>query len=237
VVAGAGVSLVFQNQIQARLREANELLRGQAAQLAADNAALSNRLVQASGAPTDDQKLELLKLRGEVGVLKGQLAEASVRQAQSAKAPVPQAGGQPADPAARQKQEILERTLAMAKMRYGNTWMKAFTLYGLQNHDQFPATFDQAAAHLDNTNDNELLSATNLFDVVYHGPMAGLPNPAGTIVLRESQPVQNLDGQWSRAYGFADGHSTIAVSPDGNFQNYESQYYIAPATGSNPSPP
>jgi uncharacterized protein YfaP (DUF2135 family) len=67
--------------------------------------------------------------------------------------------------------------------------------------------------------------------------MAGLPNPAGTIVLRESQPVQNLDGQWSRAYGFADGHSTIAVSPDGNFQNYESQYYIAPATGSNPSPP
>jgi RNA polymerase sigma factor (sigma-70 family) len=236
VVAGAGVSLVVQNQNQARLRGENELLRQEAAQRSAENESLSNRLVQASGTPPDEQRLELLKLRGEVGVLKRQLAEAAGQLARAAKTPVAQAVSQPAAPAAQQKQMIEQRALGNAKMRYANGWMKAFTLYMMKNNSQFPATFDQVAAYLDNTNDSELLSATNLFDVVYQGPLAGITNPATTIVLRESHPVQLLDGQWSRAYGFADGHSSVAGSPDGNFQHYESQYFIAPATGSNQGP-
>ena len=44
VVAGAATALVVQHQTQTRLRDENELLRQQIAQLQADNESLSNRL-------------------------------------------------------------------------------------------------------------------------------------------------------------------------------------------------
>jgi RNA polymerase sigma factor (sigma-70 family) len=79
VVAGATTALVVQHQTQIKLREDNQILRQQAAQQIAqlqnDNETLSNRLATIGDSKqlAADQFDELLKLRGEVGVLRQQL--------------------------------------------------------------------------------------------------------------------------------------------------------------------
>jgi RNA polymerase sigma factor (sigma-70 family) len=79
VVASAVTAFVVQQQNQIKLRGENESLQQQIAQLQADNAGLSNRITaigEASQLPAE-QFDELLKLRGEVGVLRRQLDEAT----------------------------------------------------------------------------------------------------------------------------------------------------------------
>ncbi len=82
VVAGAVATFVVQQQNQVKLRGENESLQQQITQLQADNASLSNRIAtigEASQLPAE-QYTELLKLRGEVGVLRRQLDEFRARQ-------------------------------------------------------------------------------------------------------------------------------------------------------------
>ena len=77
VVAGAVTAFVSQQQSQSKLRGDNESLWQEIVQLQTDNASLSNRIAslgEASHLPKD-QFNELLKLRGEVGVLRRQLDE------------------------------------------------------------------------------------------------------------------------------------------------------------------
>jgi RNA polymerase sigma factor (sigma-70 family) len=77
VVAAAVTAFVVQQQNQTKLRGDNESLQQQIAQLHADNAGLSNRIAtigEASQLPAE-QFIELLKLRGETGVLRRQLDE------------------------------------------------------------------------------------------------------------------------------------------------------------------
>jgi RNA polymerase sigma factor (sigma-70 family) len=74
VVAGAATALVVQHQAQEKLREANESLAQEIAQLQTDNEILSNRLaaIGDSKSLSDAEFNELLKLRGEVGRLRHQ---------------------------------------------------------------------------------------------------------------------------------------------------------------------
>ena len=71
----------MQNQSQSTLRQENAALRTQVDQIAAlqaENAQLSNQLAQATGGGgpvSGDQMRELVKLRGEVGVLRSQIAK------------------------------------------------------------------------------------------------------------------------------------------------------------------
>ncbi|MGH7975639.1 MAG: sigma-70 family RNA polymerase sigma factor [Limisphaerales bacterium] len=78
VVASAATVIVVQQQMQNKLRVENESLQQQIEQLQMDNENFSNRLANVGDAKkmSDDQFNELLKLRGEVGVLQQQLAEA-----------------------------------------------------------------------------------------------------------------------------------------------------------------
>jgi RNA polymerase sigma factor (sigma-70 family) len=77
VVASAVTAFVFQQQNQTKLRGENESLQQQLAQLQADNANLSNRIAEIGEVKklSAEQFNELLKLRGEVGVLRRQLGE------------------------------------------------------------------------------------------------------------------------------------------------------------------
>src|SRR5208282_2620213 len=86
VVAGTATALVVQHQAQTKLQDESESLRQQIAQFQANNESLSNRLAAAADAkPSSSQSLpdgqsnELLKLRGEVGVLQRQASEASLK--------------------------------------------------------------------------------------------------------------------------------------------------------------
>src|SRR5208282_4148506 len=78
IVAGAATAFVIQHQSQEKLRAENEALTQQLAQMQTDNESLSNRLAVTGGSKKlpDDQFNELLKLRGEVGVLRRQVDEA-----------------------------------------------------------------------------------------------------------------------------------------------------------------
>jgi RNA polymerase sigma factor (sigma-70 family) len=73
-VAGAVTALMVQHQTQEKLRVKNELLTQQITQLQTDNESLSNWLAAIGEAKTltDEQFNELLKLRGEVGLLRQQ---------------------------------------------------------------------------------------------------------------------------------------------------------------------
>jgi RNA polymerase sigma factor (sigma-70 family) len=77
VVAGTATMLVVQHQTQTRLRGENDRLQQQLAQLKSDNESLFNRLAVAGDAKSlpDEQLNELLRLRGEVGVLRRQTNE------------------------------------------------------------------------------------------------------------------------------------------------------------------
>jgi RNA polymerase sigma factor (sigma-70 family) len=84
-VAVVAIPLAIQPQSRAKLREENQVLRQQVSQLAqaaAENERLSNLLAQAKSPASlsREQASELLKLRGEVGVLRRQNAELHAAQ-------------------------------------------------------------------------------------------------------------------------------------------------------------
>jgi RNA polymerase sigma factor (sigma-70 family) len=83
VIAGAATTLVIQHQLQKTLREKNESLRQQITQLKADNESLSSLAAQSNNPASlpSDQFNELLRLRGQVGVLRAQITDfARLRQ-------------------------------------------------------------------------------------------------------------------------------------------------------------
>ncbi len=90
VALGATTALVVQHQVQKRTQAENEALRQEVTQLKTDNEGLANRPAPAaqSQPPPDGQSTELLRLRGEVGVLRRQTNElasllANARKGQS----------------------------------------------------------------------------------------------------------------------------------------------------------
>jgi RNA polymerase sigma factor (sigma-70 family) len=89
----AAIPLAVQRQTQSQLREENASLRQEVAAihaLRAENSRLSNLVAQASKpAPpaSEDQRHELMKLRGEVGVLRQQAATATSNPAAKATGP------------------------------------------------------------------------------------------------------------------------------------------------------
>ena len=228
VTVGIVTPLVIHYRTQAKLRDKDAVLHqqnDQIAQLAAENERLSNLVGQANSSLGQEQSRELLKLRGEVGVLKGQLAAAATVQERTKRASQAKAE---ADPVEQQKQ------MAIAKMGYTKGWMLAFMQYADQNQGQFPTNFDQAASFLS----DEAKGQTNLwpdqFEIVYHGSLNELTNPQTIVVIREKEAWQTLDGGWVRDYTFADGHSEIHKAADGNFQTWEAQHMIPPQTAGQP---
>src|SRR5580698_2740360 len=77
VLVALAVLFYLQHQVQEKLRAENVALAKQLAQVQTDNESLSNRLAAAGDAKSlsDKEHNELLKLRGEVGLLRGQANE------------------------------------------------------------------------------------------------------------------------------------------------------------------
>jgi hypothetical protein len=228
IIAGATTPLVIHYQAQARLHDSDLLLQqqhDQLAQLTAENARLSNLVAQANNSAAPDQSKELLKLRGEVGVLKGQLAAAATLQERTRRAA--QAKSE-VDPVEQQKQ------ISIVKMGYTQGWMQALLHYASQNQGLFPTNFDQAVSFLPDEVKGETNLAPDQFEIVYQGSMNEITNPQAIIVIREKEAWQTSDGGWVRDYSFADGHSEIHKAVDGNFQNWEAQHMIPPPTTGQP---
>jgi RNA polymerase sigma factor (sigma-70 family) len=222
VVAGLAAPLTVYYRAQVQLQERDAALQQQADQLnqlLAENSRLSNLVSQAAGPVAQDQSSELLRLRGEVGVLNQKLA-ASKTQPEQVKRET-QVGAE-VDAAERQKE------IAIAKMIYTKAWTLAFWQYADKNQGQFPTNFDQAFSFLPEEAKSIPGLAPDQFEITYQGSLTSITNPQSIIVLREKDAIPDADGAAHRAYGFADGHSEIHKAADGNFQPWEQQHLISP---------
>lgn len=237
MIAGLGVTVTMQYQATRQLREENLALRRQSAEadkLRTENAQLNDSLAAANkkDVSAESNRLELLRLRGQVSGLKRQLSDAAARARGSGggKQAMMAGAGDQAPAEAENEAAEEQKQLAFAKMNFTKRWMMAFMLYSQEHNDQFPTGFDAAAGHLPDTQgDGKLPSvSTDQFEMVYQGSITNVAKPASTIVIREREPYRTPDGGWVKAYGFADGHSEIHKADDGNFTAWEQEHMQKP---------
>ena len=174
------------------------------------------------------QNEELLRLRWQLGVAKGVLAD-NTRQLEDARS---------------QLNESLERA---AKFGDTNviTEVEAAAIQHLSIVTKTEMLRKTLQALIDVAQTNQTgwqLDATQLtpegearlkalesafdFDVVYRGPLNQLQDPGRTIVIRQRQAEQRTDGTYTRIYGFGDGHVEIHKTPDGNFEDWERERIV-----------
>jgi hypothetical protein len=245
-VVVAGVAMQYQTQV--RLRDENQYLRKQAdqmARMAEENRRLAGLVAQADGSQSlsKDQLSELMKLRGEVGLLRKQNGELEKLREENRRAQgVPTSPGQSSEPGKTYTADEYLKEAGIAKLDYAKNWVLALHLYAQKNQGRFPASFDQALPYLPEEAKKEMNLAAHeflpntpkfgltpdRFELIYSGAMAEVTNPASVIVLREKE-AWGENGRWNRTYAFADGHSEIHLSADGNFDAWEEQHMIAPA--------
>lgn len=223
-VAGATAAFVLQQQAQARLREENEFLRQQLAQLQTEKGSFSNQLAEAGvfKRRATEQLTELLKLRGDLGLLQRQVGEVGKLREEVQRLQAAPRNSQPL--AASMEALEQQQQAAMASLNRAQQGMLGFIMYANENQQQFPATFAEAAPFF-----KEGLEPIEMnFEIVYVGSITNLTNAAGTIVLREKHASQTPVGNWQKTYGFADGHAENHTEPGDNFDDYESQHIISP---------
>ena len=231
--ASVATTLVIQHQAQARMRAADASFRQQADELArlqSERERLANLLAQAPGA--DDRSSELLRLRDEAAMLRPQTNDLAALQEENRR--LREQKAQRSDQA---KTPLQLKEEVVASARVAKDFLFAFLLYSLDNQDQFPASFDQAARYLPDAFSADpvlddlarFTQVTNQFEIVYRGSRNALTNAGNVIVLREKQAYQWPDGTWSRVYGFADGASQTHSSADGNFDAWEKEHTATPA--------
>jgi len=134
VVAGMATLLMMQHQSEIKAREENRSLQEQVDQLAAENESLSNLAAQANSPKlvSNDKLRELVRLRGEVGGLKRQLAEAAKVGEKSAQSPQEEP---PLSPEAEQ-----EKQNAMLKMTDAKHFVLVFIMFADDNQGHYPPT-------------------------------------------------------------------------------------------------
>jgi len=147
LVAGAASTLVLQHQSQAKLREENQSFRRQIARLNADQEKPDNvaTVAKEPGALPADQLQELLRLRGEIGVLRQETNElAKLREEnQNLLSRITQQSEPATNQVSAEDEYILRQTHASSAMR--NLLMDVKN-YASDHGGQYPVTFDQLAA-------------------------------------------------------------------------------------------
>jgi RNA polymerase sigma factor (sigma-70 family) len=224
VVAGAATALVVQHQVQEKLRADNESLAQQIGQLRTDNESLSNRLAATGDAKSlsDAQYNELLKLRGEVGVLRRQLIElGKLRDENQQFQRQATVGQNQAIQISPQDQFRLNQFHATDDLKQLGLAMRVFSG---DHNGQFATNFFQLNDELGGE-----AMVTN-FMSKYEFVNAGLVNLSmpDDIIFREQNSHKDPSGAWERIYTFADGSVQTQYSDDGNFDAYEKQHTIPP---------
>jgi hypothetical protein len=158
---------------------------------------------------------ELLRLRGEVGILRQQTNELGKRRKESTEA--------------RQTSPEEIQTLSQimdwvrVKQLCMTIWLQAFFAYAGANQGQCPETFQQAASFLPKGLEEISLTADQ-FEILHHGSLDAIKGQ-DMIVFREKNLWQHFGGKWGRLYGIADGNAQYCSSSDktatGSFDNYE----------------
>jgi hypothetical protein len=233
VVAGATTALVVQHQTQTQLRVENESLTQQLAQLKTDNASFSNQLANV-GDPkklTDDQLNELLRLRGEVGVLRRQASESGEahEEINEANQKAQAAEQKLAVTLSAQAKFTTDENATMNAMKYLGLDMR---IYAGDHNNQFP-TNDNLYQLVKNYDSNtNLLQGIPAIEYLNIGSAKFVSEDKleypNLVMLRERIARQAPDGTWHRVYLFADGSEQTATSYDGNFDAWEKANTFSP---------
>jgi RNA polymerase sigma factor (sigma-70 family) len=240
VAAAAGVYQAREaSNVRAQLVAAQQQgnsLSNQIGEVTRQRDELSGQLASSKGEKPKSGSDELLRLRGEIGQLRSQLAAASrVRREQPASLKT--------DENAITAEEAMKRK-AIAKMNYARQWLMALLIYADHNQGQFPTNFAQADPFMDAgaKTEHDLKPGEfppsgikyglipDNYEMTYQGSLQAITNPSQQIVLREKQPEQTEDGGFVRTYGFADGHcevhKAVAVqkSDEDGFRAWEAEH-------------
>jgi hypothetical protein len=206
VLLGVVLALVHQHQLLARLRDENEQLRSQVRALAQTGGSTERPAGQEKGAtvlqrPGPDSSSELLKLRGEVALLRRQNAELLQEMAQL----------RPLG-AEEQRQQI--SSLAADAMVQVTAAARAFLA---ANNDRFPTNLAQCQDFLPARFAGSL--GLEAFELVPNAPRDD--TRPFLLLLRERVPRKAADGTWGRIYSYADGSVGEVISVDGNYDDWE----------------
>lgn len=216
VLAGAGIYEACQ---AAHLRQQNLALEQQKEQWQRERAAAPDPVAVASApsapAPTNDNN-ELLKLRGEVAVLRQQsnAANAKARAAEQKLAAELDAKEQ-----FTAHQENVINTTKFVGL--------AMRLFSMNNNGTYPTNVIQLTNSLNTT--NFVVAGIDLFSFEYPDVNGLVPDHPNAVAMRERLARQAPDGTWQRIYGFADGSVQTATSFNGDFSGWEkANTYIPP---------
>ena len=227
VITGVATSLLIQQQARAKMREQNESLRqrsDQLAQLAADNERLSNLAAQVNGSAANTQLDELLKLRAEAELLRGQIKKLGALREENGRLQ------QSPPPEPKTPFQVIE--MLWAKQQCAEAWMHAFIAYAQENRGQLPASFEQAEPFWPKDIRKRTDVTADQFEILYHGSLDALTNRR-VILFREKKPWPHVTGKWGKIYGMSSGGAQYCSSSDktanGNFDDFEREA-AAPST-------
>jgi RNA polymerase sigma factor (sigma-70 family) len=219
VVLGASTVLIIEHQAREKLRAENQSLTQQIAHLKDDNQALSNLAAQAkeSASLPNDQFNELLRLRGEVGMLREQTNELGrIRLANQ------KLLSQVAAQSESTNQFSANDQLRLRQLYIGdalNSLLLAVRTYAADHNGQYPVNFDQLAASGD-------LGATNfagnlrLDDFEYMKP--GVTDPSGNpLIFRTQDQLPGPGGDLVWFYGGFSGDTPYTETATNDFQNID----------------
>jgi prepilin-type processing-associated H-X9-DG protein len=170
------------------------------------------------GSPTNAglsaaERSELLRLRGQVGPLRQELAQATNELANLSRPTRATSSDATEEP-------VVSKAEAMQKMSAGRQWIIALIMYAQDHQQQLPGTLVEAAPF---AGTNKLDGAEFEF-VRTNLDLTSIKSPATTIVLRETKSWKSYNGKWNRAYAFADGHVENAVTDTNDFTDWEAKH-------------
>jgi RNA polymerase sigma factor (sigma-70 family) len=221
VVAGGAAAIVTQHQAQEKLRDDNAVLQQQVTQLQTDNQSLSNRAASAGDLKklSDDQFNELLKLRGEAGVLRNQVGEIKKLRAENAE--IREAWNQASQTmkAMPSPEQAKFNTLSNKTVNGAKQVGLAMRIWAGDNNDTYPTNIYDMTNELGSMDFTKYVGET--FELVNVGTASD--KYPGMLMIREITPRQVPDGKWERVYGLADGSVQKISSTDGNFDAWEKE--------------
>jgi RNA polymerase sigma factor (sigma-70 family) len=218
-VAAVATPLTYQQLNLRQLQTENRTLTAQLTEAARSSPSDAAQAQQAADAAELERlradRLELLRLRGEIGRMRADLTRAAalerelqeLRAARANAAPATGSTDTDLDPAAL----AAEKTLGIAKLETLKDWGLAIHLYATENQHQFPATLAAARPFLPERQEPHPLGE-DAIEITFRGQFSDVPHPATTIVAREIEPWLNVRGRLCRTYVFADGHAEIRAS-------------------------
>jgi hypothetical protein len=192
VVAVAATAFVIQHQIQSRLIAENHSLRQQLARLQSNDADLSNRLadIHEAGQLSNDQFNELLRLRGEVGVLRRQKGELGDQ--------IGQLQDKQTNQVSAQDRFVLHQSYLSREMNQLTVAAKA---YAQTNNGRYPTDVNQLNLDTNQTGGNASLNDFLFVDST---------GPNGErFILEQRDPISTPEGNWIRIFGEANGDTEI----------------------------